>query len=618
LKSQLGDAESLNEAIATYSLILEQLSPNEQPGIVLMVARSLGRIRFDRSEWEQSSESYRIAIEGLNALYRNQLMLAGREAWLTKAGDIYRYAAYALAKAGRTEEAIVTMEQGRGRGLRVALARDRTNLTKIRELNPALYDLYESAAARLRQLEARERSSPQKLEQEAPDQVDQDFYHQLRQARRDLETAIEKVRETPGYERFLNEPGFEDIRNAVHSTRPLIYLVPTSAGSLALLCLKDPGRESQDLTIEVVEGDLTEEELDEFILVRWSEIQDDDAAADNLESYKGQFDESLRSLGRDLIGQLAARLRQLGLKSVVLVPCGKFGLMPIHASSYEVAGQTLRLLEEFDVASSPSAQALSVSLATREQRSQADPIFLGVGNPLPAVRPLNFATAEIMHLAALFKTAHPLIEESATTEAVLSKAPAAAYLHFACHGIFNADDPLDSGLELSNDEMLTLRLILSSEREAFGRAYLAVLSACETAVVEVQRTADEVISLPSGLLQMGVPGIVGCLWPVNDVSTYLLMTKFYELLLRSDEQPEPVDYGFSRVRALCRAQLWLKEVTAEELASLFKKEVNKPKTEKAMQDHLAMAAWQRFQIMKPNEQPFSHAIYWAAFTFTGS
>jgi hypothetical protein len=86
-----------------------------------------------------------------------------------------------------------------------------------------------------------------------------------------------------------------------------------------------------------------------------------------------------------------------------------------------VAGETLRLLEEFDVASSPSAQALSVSLATREQRSQADPIFLGVGNPLPAVRPLNFATAEIMHLAALFKTAHPLIEESATTEAVLSK-----------------------------------------------------------------------------------------------------------------------------------------------------------------------------------------------------
>jgi CHAT domain-containing protein len=166
--------------------------------------------------------------------------------------------------------------------------------------------------------------------------------------------------------------------------------------------------------------------------------------------------------------------------------------------------------------------------------------------------------------------------------------------------------------------MLTLRLILSSEREAFGHAYLAVLSACETAVVEVQRTADEVISLPSGLLQMGVPGIVGCLWPVNDVSTYLLMTKFYELLLRSDEQPEPVDYGFSRVRALCRAQLWLKEVTAEELASLFEKEVNKPKTEKAMQDHLAMAAWQRFQIMKPNEQPFSHAIYWAAFTFTGS
>ena len=78
---------------------------------------------------------------------------------------------------------------------------------------------------------------------------------------------------------------------------------------------------------------------------------------------------------------------------------------------------------------------------------------------------------------------------------------------------------------------------------------LAVLSACETAVFGGQ-LPDEVVSLPTGLLQAGVAGVVGSLWPVSDAATRALMTRFYELW-RGD--------GLEPAEALRHAQRWLRD-----------------------------------------------------------
>ena len=101
-------------------------------------------------------------------------------------------------------------------------------------------------------------------------------------------------------------------------------------------------------------------------------------------------------------------------------------------------------------------------------------------------------------------------------------------IHVACHGSFDAQDPLASRILLHGESDLTAR-------DIFGlrlRADLVTLSACQTAVNE-RRPGDELIGLTRALIFAGTPSAVVSLWSVDDMSTGFLMRTFYRLLLGS-------------------------------------------------------------------------------------
>ena len=80
---------------------------------------------------------------------------------------------------------------------------------------------------------------------------------------------------------------------------------------------------------------------------------------------------------------------------------------------------------------------------------------------------------------------------------------------------------------------------------------------------------DEVIGFPTGFLMAGVPAVIGTLWPVNDISTALLMSKFYEYYLKGPA--DPTAGSAHPAVALCQAPLWLRDATNDYLAQLFAK-----------------------------------------------
>jgi CHAT domain-containing protein len=96
-------------------------------------------------------------------------------------------------------------------------------------------------------------------------------------------------------------------------------------------------------------------------------------------------------------------------------------------------------------------------------------------------------------------------------------------LHFAGHAFANLNDPLAGALVLAHDEHLTIRELLASQ---IGAGRFAVLSACETARVE-DALSDEMVSLPTALVQCGFSGVVGSLWTAADKPTSMLMEAFY-------------------------------------------------------------------------------------------
>ena len=161
-----------------------------------------------------------------------------------------------------------------------------------------------------------------------------------------------------------------------------------------------------------------------------------------------------------------------------------------------------------------------------------------------------------------------------------------------------------SALKLAKPESLTLETIF--EHIKLPRTRLVVMSACETGLVDPGDLAAEYVGLPAGFVMAGVPSVVSSLWAVDDMSTALLMERFYA----NHED------GMALPAALRAAQFWLRDVPAGELAARFEAERRKPKHERSMPYEQVSAAWQRFNSLQPDERPFAHPVYWAAFTFS--
>jgi CHAT domain-containing protein len=163
--------------------------------------------------------------------------------------------------------------------------------------------------------------------------------------------------------------------------------------------------------------------------------------------------------------------------------------------------------------------------------------------------------------------------------------------HFACHGAADGRDPLDSCLYLA-DGRLTVRDLLARRLAA----RLAVLGACETGIPYPQ-LPDEAVSLPAALLEAGVPGVVGTLWPVEELPTLMLTTRFYELWLGHRLPP---------AEALHRAQWWLRTGVVSDFETYLRVNVG------------TAARWPyRSTGRAAQHRLFAHPDYWAAFVYTG-
>src|SRR5258708_30445810 len=95
----------------------------------------------------------------------------------------------------------------------------------------------------------------------------------------------------------------------------------------------------------------------------------------------------------------------------------------------------------------------------------------------------------------------------------------------SCHGMFDLRNFLRCRLILAHEEELTLADMLSDQVDLRGLRLL-ILSACQTAILDLQGARDEVRSLAAGMLQAGAAAILASLWSVDDQATYLLMVRF--------------------------------------------------------------------------------------------
>ncbi|HEY9817105.1 MAG TPA: CHAT domain-containing protein, partial [Candidatus Obscuribacterales bacterium] len=572
-------AENIEKAINTYRDSLQIFTPELLPNDCRRSARSLANLYFEEKRWEEAIVTYQTALQAAEILYQSANLLDGKAAELSETADLPRRAAYALARTGNLQKAVETLEQGRARGLSESLDRDRADLTQLQQTHPNLYQDYQEIAAQLRNLESqqRDRMTSEERHSLTPETL-RDSAHDLRQQ---LTAILQNIRQVPGYEQFLALPTFADVGRAIQGDRPLVYLIPTPAGSLALIVTAN--------TVESLWLDaLNETQLIDLLSQTWFSAYYQSQT--NRQGWYDAIDIVTRQLWEPLMAPLIAHLQHHSYQQATLIPTGYLSLLPLHAAwTEDPSTPTGRryALDDIHFTYAPNAKSLAAAQAIA-QRTGAESI-LAIDNPS---QDLPNSEREVNAAIASFPKNTVLRHGAATVEGVRSQLSKMAIAHFSCHGTANLADPLNSGLRMS-DGLLTLRDIFALNLADQGGLRLAILSACETGLSGIEN-ADEAISLPTGLLQAGVAGVVASLWSVSDLSTMVLLSRFYTLWQNQDMSP---------ATALRCAQQWLRDASPTDIVDHCRTFIPDLDSHKELKRSL--------------KYDYSHPYHWSAFSYTG-
>ena len=295
-----------------------------------------------------------------------------------------------------------------------------------------------------------------------------------------------------------------------------------------------------------------------------------------------------------------------GIQQLILIPHRQLHLLPLHAL-FE-----LNCSCDFTCSYLPSAR-LGLELLPHPDRLNQDPSLLSVEHPQTRKRlypdkdlDLLFAELESNLIAGMMANPTRIAGHQASKHRVVAAMQRPTQLfHFTGHGYHDAERPADSALALAGDEVLRLQDIF--ELQSF-KCELVSLSACETGLTSRTHLIDEFVGLASGFLSIGATYVVSTLWSVDEMSTALLMIRFYQALQES-----------TPAAALKQATQWLRRLTWGELRDWYHQQAAtlESRCHRRTLESLARKAQKQADRMGANDCPYADPYYWAGFTLTG-
>jgi CHAT domain-containing protein/tetratricopeptide (TPR) repeat protein len=583
---------ALEAARCGFALLTPLRSPRECAG----VAGHLGHLLALRQEWDEAASAFSAAVACAEFNLNCRMSAEDREREAKQAGNLTRWAAFALAAAGEKMEAALVLEKGRTRELRqrLGLNADDTGL---------LDDLPEEVRADY--LDALDTVATSPL---GPGPTPRG---------RAFQEALGAIREVTGFEEFGHGPRPEDLTGALEPGWPLLYVDPTPYGTLLLAVTPEDGAPQADALLlerptslevfmRLALGDGAERPELVGTSSSGSYLLASSGLADADRDIQPDVEHVLPWLGEALAGPIAAYLAGMDAEGVTLVPCGPVGLAPLHAAPWKVNDSDRCLIDEVDVRYAPSAVVGASCLERSREREGDSPKLLALADPdgtLPA------AALEVEAIASGFPSDSVNWKKGseANWDFLRAHAPRATQIHIASHGSAGVWGAGDTALHLG-DGAVGLETL---PELAPLMARVVTISACQTAVVDIGHLPDEGFSVGGAMIAAGAACAIASLWPVRSDTTALMMVRLYEEMLAGNLRPP---------EALCRAQLWLRDLTDPELDSFL---AAYPSLEAEFR--LRAAAGDRAGrrtisggSSNEHQRPFSGADYWAPFIALGA
>lgn len=635
------------EAVRHFEAALQRLDALGQPAHRSSALAALGDACMQGGQWDRALGLYDEAIEISELAFEAAYTADGQLAATAAFSPACRESAWCLWQLGRCADALLRLEEGRTRLLRLDLARDDSDLATLPD---ELRGRMQEARRTVRSLAAEARESDAESAA-APSRVDwRDLGAQwpnaegrrvkgggtvwsvpLREARGvlatlglkfDVAARLEEARaalRAVEAEAFAVEPA---LRPRGLDEAQLVALIPRGGALVAFMLsshgvvawVLPDGARGVDPSHAVSLARDTLERLQAHVdgnddvpgwidLLRTPARDDGEAAAERERHIANRIGE----LWPLLMAPVQERLQALGLGSktpVLLVPHGALALLPLHAAWREVDGQPRCFLDDHVVSVAPSFVFARTGRARADESTRHARTLLAVGDPLGD---LPHAREECVAVAGCFPPgARCLVGEQATPAEVESAVGDAAYLHFATHGHYSGYDVMRSHLVLARGGRLNLARIVSPDFD-LSKTLLVVLSACDSGLSEAARTPDEFLGLAGGFLEGGAAGVVSALWSINDASTAHLFEIFYR---------QHLDRQLPVAAAMREAQTRLRDATVESLGLAQAWEAAYlASIEDAPDPHAyGMMRWCR---ANPQARPYASPYHWAAFVFNG-
>ncbi|HEX3554899.1 MAG TPA: CHAT domain-containing protein [Thermoanaerobaculia bacterium] len=285
-------------------------------------------------------------------------------------------------------------------------------------------------------------------------------------------------------------------------------------------------------------------------------------------------EDSRARIGRTLSGMILGPVAgELGDRRLAIVPDGALGYIPFDV--LPEPGQSNPVLVRHEVVELPSASVLAAERRELARRPPARELAMVIADPVfqpddprvarspqkvPATAPiasdrrtggseafllnrLRFSRQEALAIASLAPpgAVTTKLDFAADRDLVLSGSLRDfRFIHFATHGVFDAERPELSGLALSRvDRAGRPREGFLSLRDVYDldlAADLVVLSGCQTALGKEIRS-EGLLGLTRGFLYAGAPRVVASLWWIDDRATAALMSAFYRGLWSEGLRP---------------------------------------------------------------------------------
>ncbi|KIW19100.1 hypothetical protein PV08_03392 [Exophiala spinifera] len=547
----------IERAIACYIESFESL--HTAPVDRVLAARNAIRVLARRERWEHARRVAESAMQLLPIICGRQAARRDQQNAAIQVSGLAADTCSLLLKMRDAAKAVQWLEFGRGLilGYMIDSKLERSELSSLRQHHGAIAERYDTL-----RLQAQ---TPFDLDDPAGDAL----RHQRWLAIRDMAVCLADIRKIDGYERFLLEPDFSELKVQALDG-PIIIVNLTDLGTDAIIVTPDGADVVQlagpnaGVVPKSVNQAYTQFANERSVLIFDRDISgEDDDVGNGLHSCMGE--EELKWLWNDCVKPVINRMGEKNLLNpgnhddnlshVWWIGSGIATGLPFHAAQAAVAASDNddhvieSALDRMIPSYVPTIKSLvySRSLATKstvlKRTLDANHVLVVAMPTTPGQQDLKGADCEAEAIRNIFKSLSPCkVLRLPTAEEVLARIPGSAIVHFACHGFADPIDPSRSRFILQRHgekgpvaDSLTFSMISNAAVKSEG-SWLAFLSACSTAAVQAVGLEEESLHLATAFQMAGFPHAVGALWPTDDNACTRIAELFYDNLIRMRPQ----------------------------------------------------------------------------------